>query len=83
MQTYFFGKLGLNIKFFRGFTNFFSRLLDHTGLQHKLLILIESRNIFHGKFLKNQSGRSLQDKIAKKAKKVFASFFICCIGNIF
>ena len=67
MQTYFFGKLGLNIKnFLEVLPIFFSRLLDHTGLQHKLLILIESLNIFHGKFLKNQSGRSLQDKIWAK-----------------
>ena len=40
----FYVQIGPKKQFLRGFTNY--------GLQHKLLILIESLNIFHGKSTK-------------------------------
>ena len=41
-MTPFLRKLGPKIQFLRSFTNFF---WNYTGLQHKLLMLIESPNI--------------------------------------
>ena len=48
-MTPFLCKLGPKNDFVRGFTNFFSDLLDW---QHKLLILIVSPNTFHWKSAK-------------------------------
>ena len=42
IMTPFLRKLGPKIQFLRSFTNFF---WNYTGLQHKLLMLIESPNI--------------------------------------
>ena len=45
----FFVKIGPKKQFFQGFVNFFFRT---SGLQHQLLILIESPNIFNWKSAK-------------------------------
>ena len=62
MLTPFLRKLGPKIAILRGFTIFFRT----TGLQHKILKLIESPNIFHWKSAKEQRECGLRGKIRAK-----------------
>ena len=90
MGTPFLHKLGQTIVIFRGFSNFFFRTIVFLL---KLLILIESPNIFHNKPAKKikvdvASGQNLgkiRSNIMKKLKKWALSigFFIFYMGNTF
>ena len=72
------------IKFLRGFTNFFSELLD----SNKLLILIESLIIFHWKSAKKskvivvfeQNLGQIRSNVVKKTKKL--AFQGCFFHNL-
>ena len=91
MGTPFLHKLGQKMVFFRSFSNFFFRT---TRFQLKLLILIESFNIFHQKPAKKikvgvvlgQNLGQIKPNIVKKVKKwalSIVSFFIFYMGNTF
>ena len=71
----FIGQIGPTKNFLRGFTNFF---FETTGLQDKLLTLIESPNIFHWKLWSvGQNLDQIWYNVVRKERKtgILNSFF--------
>ena len=54
------------------FKRFYQLFFGTTGLQHKLLILIESSNIFHWKLVnKSGCGQNLDETSCEKTNKIW------------